>query len=61
MITKAYKFCFYPTGAQVLQLGQEFGAARFIWNHCLSMRSKAYKRRGESLNKHAFAVIQGMR
>lgn len=28
----------------------EFGHARFVWNWALDMRSKAYKRRGESLN-----------
>lgn len=47
---KSYKFRIYPNQAQRLQLEQEFGCARFIWNHCLDMRIKAYQRRGESLN-----------
>lgn len=54
---KAYKFRFYPTQEQEKRLSVEFGNARFIWNHALSMRTKAYKRRKEnmnyvSLNKH---------
>lgn len=46
----AYKFRFYPTPAQLQQLEIEFGHGRFVWNHCLDMRQKVYKRRGESLN-----------
>jgi putative transposase len=50
MAMKSYKFRCYPTAAQITRLEQEFGCARFAWNHCLSLRSKAYRRRGESLN-----------
>jgi putative transposase len=50
IVRKAYKFRFYPTKEQTQQLDQEFGNARFVWNHALSMRKKAYERRGESLN-----------
>lgn len=49
-IQKTYKFRFDPTSSQEEQLAKEFGCARFGWNHCLEMRIKAYKRRGESLN-----------
>jgi putative transposase len=47
---KSYKFRFYPTAQQVQQLNVEFGNARFVWNHALDMRKKAYERRKESLN-----------
>lgn len=47
---KAYKFRLYPTQDQQKKLFIEFGNARFVWNHALSMRLKAYKRRKESLN-----------
>lgn len=47
---KAYRYRFYPTQTQIDQLEVEFGNARFVWNHALEMRSKAYKRRKESLN-----------
>jgi putative transposase len=49
-IQKAYKFRFYPTEQQINQLSVEFGNARFVWNHALSMRKKAYERRNETLN-----------
>ncbi len=47
---KAYKFRFYPTAVQEQQLANEFGQARWVFNHALSMRKKAYDRRGENLN-----------
>ena len=50
MLMKSYKFRFYPTEAQEKQLNQEFGNARFVYNHALSLRIKAYTRRKESLN-----------
>lgn len=50
MTQVAYKFRFYPTLEQKAQLAKEFGCSRFIYNHCLDMRLKAYRRRGENLN-----------
>lgn len=50
MPQRSYKFSFVPTPKQAAQLEIEFGHSRFVWNHCLSMRQKAYRRRGESLN-----------
>ncbi len=47
---KAYRFSFIPTKEQERQLAIEFDNARFIYNYCLDMRMKAYKRRGETLN-----------
>lgn len=49
MALRTYKFRFYPNKAQQAQLAREFGHARFVYNWALDMRSKAYKRRGESL------------
>jgi putative transposase len=49
MIIKSYKFRFYPTDEQIKQLDGEFNNARFVWNHALSLRKKAYERRGENL------------
>ena len=43
MITqRAYKFRFYPNAAQRHQLAVEFGNARFVWNRCLDLRTKAF-------------------
>jgi len=47
---KTYKFRVYPNETQKIQLNIEFNNARFVWNHALSMRKKAYQRRGENLN-----------
>ena len=47
---KAYKFRFYPTAAQRQQLAVEFGNARFVWNRCLDVRSKAWEERQERHN-----------
>ena len=47
---KAYKFRFYPTAAQRHQLAVEFGNARFVWNRCLDLRSKAWEERQERHN-----------
>lgn len=49
-IQKSYKFRIYPTKPQIKQLAVEFGNARFVWNHALGMRSKAYDRRKENMN-----------
>lgn len=40
---KAYKFRFEPTAVQRQQLAVEFGNARFVWNRCLDLRSKAWE------------------
>ena len=47
---KAYKFRFYPTADQRQQLAIEFGNARFVWNRCLDLRSKAWEERQERHN-----------
>ncbi|MDV7391188.1 transposase, partial [Arthrospira platensis SPKY1] len=43
MITqRAYKFRIYPTAEQQRQLAIEFGHNRFVWNHCLDLRTRDY-------------------
>ena len=49
MVSKAYKFRFYPNSAQEKQLAQDFGCARHVWNHALERRTKAYQD-GEKLS-----------
>ena len=46
---RAYQYRFYPTAAQRLLLDRYFGTARWAWNHALERRSKAYRRRKESI------------
>lgn len=49
-IERAYKIRVYPNAEQRALLDRWFGAARWVWNHALERRSKAYRRRGESLS-----------
>ncbi len=49
-LQKAYKFRIEPTAAQRQQLAVEFGNARFVWNHCLNLRSKAWEEHQERHN-----------
>ena len=47
---KAYHFRLYPTLSQIPLLASSFGAVRYVYNTALSYRSKAYKRRKESIS-----------
>jgi putative transposase len=49
VVSKGYKFRFYPNSAQKKQLAQDFGCARHVWNHALERRTKAYQEHGERL------------
>ena len=48
-VQRAYKYRFYPTAEQRAKLDVYFGHARWVWNHALGFRTKAYRRRGESV------------
>ena len=50
MIQRSYKFRIYPNRTQEKQLAVFFGQVRFVWNHCLSLRSDLYEFRKESIN-----------
>ena len=54
---RAYRYRFYPTAAQRLQLESGFGAARWVWNRALEYRTKAYRRRGESVTGVDFSRL----
>lgn len=47
---KVYHFRLYPTLSQIPLLASSFGAVRYVYNTALSYRSKAYKRRKESIS-----------
>lgn len=46
-IQRSYRLHVYPNGKQRATLGRWFGAGRWVWNHSLERRRKAYQRRGE--------------
>src|SRR5699024_6521590 len=50
MIQRTYKMRVYPTTEQRQLLARWFGATRWTWNHALERRTKAYRRRGESVS-----------
>jgi putative transposase len=42
---KAYKYCIYPTDAQVVFFSKTFGCCRFVWNKMLDEKLQAYKKK----------------
>lgn len=48
-VQRSYRIRAYPNGAQIRMLNQWFGVSRWVWNHALASRSKAYKRRKQSV------------
>ena len=56
-VQRAYRYRFYPTAEQRLSFGAHFGAARWVWNRALEFRTKAYRRRGESVTGVDFSRL----
>ena len=51
-IKRAYKFRFYPTPEQELNLAKTFGCARFAYNYMLRLRTDAWMQRQEHIGYH---------
>ena len=47
---RGFKYRFYPTSAQRLELAQTFGCARFVYNWALSLRTNSYYQDNVSLS-----------
>ena len=56
-VQRAHKLRLYPTAEQRRRLDVYFGAARWVWNRALEFRSKAYRRRGESVTGMDFSRL----
>ena len=56
-IYRAYKLCIKPTEAQAAAIENTFRSCRFVWNHFLERKSKAYRRRGESLSYYGMKKL----
>lgn len=50
---KAYSFRLYPTKEQEQQIRRTIGCCRFVFNHFLARRKKAYEQDGTTLNQYA--------
>jgi putative transposase len=53
---RAYKYRFYPTDGQRINLAQAFGCVRFVYNWGLQTRKTAYKEKGEKLSYNDLAA-----
>jgi hypothetical protein len=49
LVYQAFRYELAPTAAQRMALANHAGAARWAWNWGLSIRRKAWQRRGETL------------
>ncbi len=47
---RGFKYRFYPTDSQRLELTQTFGCTRFVYNWALSLRTNTYYSEGKSLS-----------
>ena len=47
---RGFKFRFYPTSAQRLELGQTFGCTRYVYNWALALRTNSYYQDNVSLS-----------
>ena len=56
-VQRAYRYRFYPTAEQRLSFEAHFGAARWVLNRALEYRTKAYRRRGESVTGVDFSRL----
>ena len=56
-IKRAYRFRFYPTREQELNLAKTFGCTRFIYNYMLRQRTDAWFERKERVGYHETSAM----
>lgn len=56
-VKRAYKFRFYPTPEQELNLAKTFGCARFAYNYMLRQRTDAWSQRQEKVGYHETSAM----
>ena len=54
---RAYEYRIYPSAAQREAIERTFGCCRFVYNRALEMRTKAYRRRGETVSCNALVKM----
>jgi putative transposase len=50
MALRAFRYRFEPTAEQAAHLSRTFGCVRFVWNHALGERQRAYSVEGRSVS-----------
>jgi putative transposase len=56
IVSKAFKYRFFPSDAQAAQLTRTFGCARFVYNQALEYRSNAWQSEKKSIGYHETAL-----
>ncbi|MFB6606102.1 RNA-guided endonuclease InsQ/TnpB family protein [Streptomyces noursei] len=56
-VKRAYKYRFYPTGAQAAELSRTFGCVRKVYNMALAARTEAWALRQERVNYNATSAL----
>jgi putative transposase len=51
-VKRAYRYRFYPTLEQEVNLAQTFGCTRYVYNEMLHLRTDAFYKHGEKVNYH---------
>ena len=49
---KAYKYCIYPTNAQVVFFAKTFECCRLVWNKMLDEKQQAYEKKSAFHDPH---------
>jgi len=57
IVNRAYKYRFYPTEEQKVELSHSFGCSRFVYNHFLKVRTDAYYEKQEKVNYHKTSAL----
>jgi putative transposase len=56
LVQKAFKYRFFPSDNQAVQLARTFGCARFVYNQALEFRSKSWQQEKKSIGYHDTAL-----
>lgn len=56
-VKRAYKYRFYPTDAQAVELSRTFGCVRKVYNLALAARTEAWTLRAERINYNTTSAM----
>jgi len=56
LVQKAFKYRFFPSDSQAIQLARTFGCARVVYNQALEFRSKSWQLEKKSVGYHDAAL-----
>ena len=54
---RAFKYRFYPTGAQAAELSRTFGCVRLVYNKALAARTRAWYQNRERIGYNATSAM----